>query len=354
MKLLERYIAKTVLSATALVTLMLVGLQIFILFVNELGDIGKGSYSLWQAGGFVLLQMPYQVYLFFPMACLLGCLIGLGTMANHSELVVMRSAGMSIGQVILAVFKLAVILITVMTIAGEMWVPKLAYRANNFKMQALAGGQSLRTANGVWLHYRKDFIFIGSIVANNQLQHVHQFHFDKHHHLRVARTIEQINYLNGKWEAQGISETKLYRHKTNSQTVQQMTWDVALSPALLSFSSSKPDEMTLYELHQLLHAQKHVTQKMYDYQLTYFQRLIQPISTLVMMMLAIPFIFGPLRSSTMGSKLLAGAGIGFGFLMIHRFFGPFSQLLQWPPEFAAFTPTLIFALLGLYLMRRAK
>ena len=354
MKLVERYIAKNVLSATALVTIMLVGLQIFILFVNEQGDIGKGGYNLWHASEFVLLQLPYQVYLFFPMACLLGCLIGLGTMANHSELVIMRAAGMSISQIIAAVLKLAIILVTLITIASEMWIPKLTYRANNLKMQAIAGGQTLRTSNGVWLHFRNDFIFVGAIVDNNQLLNVHQFHFDKHHHLRVTRTIEKIDYLNGSWQAQGISETKLFKHKTRANTLQTMAWDVALSPALLSFSSSKPDEMTLYELHQLLYAQKKMSQKMYDYQLAYLQRLIQPFTTLVMMLLAIPFIFGPLRSSTMGSKLLAGATLGFSFIMIHRFFGPLSQLVQWPAEVAALTPTLIFTILGIYLVRRAK
>ena len=68
MKLLERYIAKNVLAAIALVTVMLAGVQLFLLFVNQLGDIGKSSYGIWQAAMFVLLQMPYEVYLFFPMA----------------------------------------------------------------------------------------------------------------------------------------------------------------------------------------------------------------------------------------------------------------------------------------------
>ena len=71
-----------------------------------------------------------------------------------------------------------------------------------------------------------------------------------------------------------------------------------------------------------------------------------------MMMIAIPFIFGPLRSSTMGSKLLAGAAVGFGFNILNRFFGPLSHVYQWPPFLAAIIPTCIFALLGVYLMRR--
>nr|WP_040916783.1 LptF/LptG family permease [Legionella tunisiensis] len=133
-----------------------------------------------------------------------------------------------------------------------------------------------------------------------------------------------------------------------------MPWDVTVKPDILSVSSREPDEMTLHELRQYLHAQKHSHQNAANYQLAYWQRLIQPLTTVVMMILAIPFIFGPLRSSTMGSKLLAGATVGFGFHIINRFFGPVSQVFQWPPEIAAIGPTCLFALLGLYLMSRVR
>jgi lipopolysaccharide export system permease protein len=56
----------------------------------------------------------------------------------------------------------------------------------------------------------------------------------------------------------------------------------------------------------------------------------------------------------MGSKLLAGATVGFGFHMINHFFGPVSQVMQWPPAIGAIAPTCVFALFGFYLMRRVK
>lgn len=64
MKLLDRYIANNVLLAIGLVTLLLAGLQIFILMVNQLEDLGRGDFGIIQAAIYVCLQMPYQVYLF--------------------------------------------------------------------------------------------------------------------------------------------------------------------------------------------------------------------------------------------------------------------------------------------------
>ena len=354
MKLLERYIAKTVLASIALVTLMLAGLQIFMLFVDQLDSLGKGDYGMMQAASFVFLQMPYQVYLFFPMASLLGCLIGLGVMANHHELVVMRAAGMSIGQVTMAVLKSAVIVIVLVTVFSETMMPTMVRLANDQKSQAISGGQTLRTAKGVWMRNRNDFLNVGSIQPNNILENVYQFHFDDTHHLRTTRKIAKIVYDNGVWKAQDIVESVIDEGEVKIRKLPLMVWDVPLKPSILSVSGSEPDEMTLQGLYHYLHAQKKSHQTALNFQLAFWQRMVQPLTTVVMMVLAIPFIFGPLRSSTMGSKLLAGATVGFGFHIINRFLGSVSQVYQFPPELAAIGPTCLFALLGLYLMRRVQ
>lgn len=352
MKLIDHYVCKTVLASIGLVTLMLAGLQIFILFVNQLGDLGKASYGLTQATWFVLCQLPYQVYLFFPMASLLGCLIGLGVMANHRELVVMRAAGMSIWQVTVSVFKAALIVIVMVTILGETLVPQLARLSNDQKTLAMSNGQTLRTGKGMWLRFRNDYVTIGSILSNTRLRNVTQFRFDETHHLRLTRSMKEINYIKGAWQAIDIRETTLNDNGTEARVLPAMPWDVPLRPTVFGVGANEPDEMTLHELRQYLRAQKATHHVASNYALDYWQRLFQPFTTLVMMMLAIPFIFGPLRSSTMGSKLLIGVMVGFGFNILNRFFGPLSQVMQWPPILAALGPTCVFGLIGISLMRR--
>ncbi|TAL63189.1 MAG: LPS export ABC transporter permease LptG [Legionella sp.] len=351
-KILDRYIAKTVLSSIALITLMLAGLQIFILFVDQLGDMGKVDFGFKQVAFYVLLQMPYQLYLFFPMASLLGCLIGLGMMANHSELIVMRAAGMSIGQITLAVLKASILVIVLVTTLGETMVPWLSRQANDIKSAALSGGQSIRTSQGMWLRYEADFISISSIQNNLILEGVYQFRFDPQHNLKLARAIREVHYIDNQWVAFDVQETLFTPEKTQVKTISRMLWDVSVKPQILKISSNEPDEMTLHEINRYVREQKRNQLNAQNYKFAFLQRLIQPLTTMVMMVLAIPFIFGPLRSSTMGSKLLVGATVGFGFNIMNRFVGPISMVYQWPPEIAALAPTLLFALLGIYLMRR--
>lgn len=352
--ILDRYIAKTVLSAIALITLMLTGLQIFILFVNELDNLGKMDFGIVQALVFVVMQVPYQVYLFFPMASLLGCLVGLGILASHSELVVMRAAGMSIGQITGAVLKASVVVIVLMTTMGETVVPMMSHYAHDYKMSALSGGQTFKTPRGLWVRYANDFILIGLVEADNSLENVYQFRFDDQHHLILARHMNLIKMVDNTWVANGVSQTEFLGDHTKETQFNNLPWDVPVKPQILKISGNEPDEMTLHELNRYIREQKRGHQNASNYKFAFYQRIIQPLTTMVMMILAIPFIFGPLRSSTMGFKLLVGATVGFGFHIINRFFGPVSTVYQWPPAIAAVVPTLIFALLGVYLMKRMK
>jgi lipopolysaccharide export system permease protein len=354
MNLLERYIAKTVLASMGLVILLLVGLQIFILLVDQSSDFNKGDYGLLQAVFFVLLQMPYQVYLFFPMASLLGCLIGLGVLANHSELVVMRAAGMSIGQITWAILKLALIVILVVTIIGEFFVPALSRYANDKKMMQISQGQSLRTSRGFWLRQGLDFIHITEVLPNYELQNVHQFRFDKDHNLSLARTIHNIKYENNHWVAFDIAETKFHPKHTEAQTIPSMQWDVPLALQMVKVSTLEPDEMSLPALYKYVIFQNKNHHNMQNFALAFWQRLAQPFNTMVMMILAIPFLFGPLRSSTMGAKILAGTAAGFAFYIVNKFVGPVSFVYQWPPFIAGVGPTVLFAVLGIYLMVKVR
>lgn len=353
-RIIDGYIAKTVLLSIALVTLMLIGLQIFILFVNQVGDMGKVDFGITQVAVFVLLQVPYQVYLFFPMASLLGSLIGLGVLANHSELVVMRAAGLSIGQITLAVLQAAVVVIVLMTAMGELLVPKMIEYANDYKAMALSAGQTLRTAQGIWVRYDNDFISIGEILPEKVLRKVYQFRFDKMHRLEFTRQINEARFEHKGWVAYGIKQTNFYAKHTKAVEYKSLAWDIPIKPQVLMISSTEPDEMTLHELNRYLREQKRSKQSVHHYKLAFYQRIVQPFTTVVMMVLAIPFIFGPLRSSTMGSKLLVGATVGFGFHILNRFFGPISTVFQFPAEVAAIGPTVVFAFLGIYLMRKVR
>ncbi len=122
-KILDLYIGRTIIATTALTLSTLVGLSAIIKYVEQLRKVGEGTYDLWKALGYVLLSAPRDIEMFFPMAVLLGALIGLGALASSSELVVMQAAGFSKLDIGLSVLKTAVPLMLIVTLLGQWGAP---------------------------------------------------------------------------------------------------------------------------------------------------------------------------------------------------------------------------------------
>ncbi|PXB84957.1 LPS export ABC transporter permease LptG, partial [Pseudomonas aeruginosa] len=92
---LDRYIGVTVFVAILAVLGVILGLALLFAFIDELNDI-SASYGIGDALRFIFLTAPRRAYDMLPMAALIGCLVGLGTLASNSELTIMRAAGVSL------------------------------------------------------------------------------------------------------------------------------------------------------------------------------------------------------------------------------------------------------------------
>lgn len=354
MKIINRYIARTVLSSIALVTLVLMALEMFILFVAELDNLGQGDYNFGSALVYVLLQMPYQVYLFFPVATLLGCLIGLGTLASSSELIAMRAAGTTVFQIIMAVWMGAVVLVIGVSVFGETVMPHWVRMSLERKMTLTSGGQAVRTQYGTWLKKDNNFIHVDEILPDYHLKQVQQYQFDAEHHLTLSRSIQDIEYINGQWMMFNMKESRLSKTHIKTDEVAQAPWDVNLSVGLLGLTNVQPDEMNLRELHHYIEIERQEHQLLGNYELAYWQRWFQPIVSGIMIFLAIPCIFGPLRESSTGARIVLGTMFGFGFHMLNKFFGSASLVYQFSPIIGAAGPSIVFILIAIWMMRRVR
>ena len=94
MDLLSRYLMRTILSSAALVLAVLLALAALFQFIGNLDDV-QGDFGIPQALLYSALRLPQISFEMLPMAALIGSLLGLGSLANSSELVVMRTAGWS-------------------------------------------------------------------------------------------------------------------------------------------------------------------------------------------------------------------------------------------------------------------
>jgi lipopolysaccharide export system permease protein len=352
---ITRYIGKTLLASIGLTLLLLVGLEFIFTLVNELRHIGTGDYSSMKALSFVLLSLPDEVAQMFPMAALVGCLLGLGILASRSELIVMRAAGMSILDIIGAVLKLAAVLVVLVWILGE-WVAPLADKyAHSQKTVALSQGQALRTAHGIWMREGRDFVHIQSIENNHRLLGVTRYQFDSQMQLVKSSFAKSADYQDSHWMLHDIKETSFHDDSVKHQQFSEQEWQSYIDPQVLQVVGVKDlDELNLIGLWQAIKYRQQNGLDVRPYQLAFWQKIVRPFATLIMMFLAIPFVFGPLRSATLGIKMFFGVLVGFGFYTISQLFGPLTLVYQIPPIIGACLPALLFLGAGIFMLKRQK
>ncbi len=89
-----------------------------------------------------------------------------------------------------------------------------------------------------------------------------------------------------------------------------------------------PDALSISGLHNYVKYLKSSGRDPGRYQLNMWSKIFQPLSVAVMMLMALSFIFGPLRSVPMGVRVVTGISFGFIFYVLDQIFGPLTLGLR--------------------------
>jgi lipopolysaccharide export system permease protein len=355
MKIIDHYLGKTIIGTTLSVLGILLVLFSLIKLITETRDIGYGHYTLVSAFYYVILTLPSQFYNFFPVAILLGSILGLGILAKHSELMILHSNGVSLYQMAWSLIKATLLMVFLTILIGEGLAPRAARLAENHKSFLTTNGQTLMTQQGaVWIRDGHNYIYIQSILDPTHLNKVNRYQFDNSNNLLAASFAKQVNYEKNAWNAYDIVSSIITLKKTQTKYSEKEIWPFSFSPKLLNISIIKPEEMSLRQLNDYIRYRRKNLLNISQYSLAFWQRLLQPAAIWVMLCLAIPFTFKHLRTLATSLRTIAGIVVGFGFYLLNDFFGPFAIVYQWPPFLAALLPILIFMFIAIILMRWAR
>lgn len=351
---LERYIAMAVLRATALTVLVLVILLVFFNLVDELDKLNVGNYRLADAFAVAALSAPHYLFEVFPVAALLGSLLGLGSLASHSELVAMRAAGFSLRQMVLAVLKTGLTMMLVAWVFGELVAPPAEQFAQQLRFEKQQDKITLLSRYGFWARDGHAFINIRDLSSGAHLEDIYIYEFDGDRHLNLATHAASADYLGGHWELNGIAQSQLGKQGVEVRKLAHARWDSLLDPALLSVVVVKPTMLPIWELSQYIDFMQNNGQSALEYRVAYWLKVANPIATLVMLFLAVPFVLGNQRSGSVGQRIFLGAVVGAGFFLLTRAVSYAAVVYDFNPVLSAIFPALVFMSLSLMLMRRVR
>lgn len=354
MKVLDRYIAYSVAVNTGLVLLALVGLFSFISVIEELRHVGKGNYGVLQAVQYTGLKLPGLVYQIFPMAALIGGVIGLGVLAEGNELTVMRAAGVSLARIVWSVMRIGLLLIVVNTSIGEWVVPISDGYADIQRSFALSKKIYRRGASGLWARDGLDYVNIKQILPNGALGDVQIYRYDGQHILKKTTHAKKGFYHDNNWVLEDVVISQIESDRVIITKQQNMPWDTSLSPDLLSVVTVKPETMSIIGLSRYIRFLRTNGLNSHRYELAFWSKLVAPLLMAAMIFISVPFVFGLLRSVGISHKIMMGILTGIGLTVIAQLFGYMALVYQLNPMASAIFPVTLFFLIAIVLLRRVQ
>ncbi|OOZ36803.1 LPS export ABC transporter permease LptG [Solemya velesiana gill symbiont] len=352
MKLQDRYIGRTVILSTVVALLVLLILVSFLTLMDELGDVGTGQYTTADAFYYVLLVMPRRAYEVFPMAVLLGILIGLGGLANSSELIAIRATGVSQARIVFSVMKAGVAFMLVVVVVGEVIAPNTEQYAERMRAEKTSDQITLKSKYGFWARDGDSFVNIRKILPGSQLKDIYIYEYTPDQKLEIATYARFAQYKDDHWLLRGIEQSHFTEQGVKSQKLEQATWESMLNPSLLDVVVVRPTMLPVWGLYQYIGFMRDNGQEATTYEVAFWSKIVTPLMALVMVFLSVPFVFGVMRSVSVGSRIFLGSLLGLSFFLLSKVFSHMAVVYELNPLFSASLPALVFLFIGFWFVRK--
>jgi lipopolysaccharide export system permease protein len=355
MNTFERYIWKSVLSSILMTWVALIILDSFFVFLNELSEVtDQNQYGSWQALIYVGMGAPRRLYDYFPMAALIGSLLGLGNLAANSELTAMRAAGAAIRQIVGMTLKLGLVLALLIFALGEWVAPRTEQMANSFKVQ-MQHKQLAVGDQGIWFKDGTRIINIAKMWSETSLEgvSVYQINAQEGRIESITRAETAVRDTQG-WVMHKVRRETLNDDSIHPESIAELRDNTLIPDKMLSIAAVQPTQLAATELVDFIEHQRKNDLSSNRFEQAFWQHFTTPLSTLVMLIIAAPFVFSFQRNAGAGQRVFIGILIGIVFFLFNRILGNMGIVYGIPPLVSATLPLLVFLSGGLWMLGRVK
>jgi len=355
MNLLDRYIVVSILKSVALVVFVLLGIFSFVEFVGQLDDVGTANFSMTDALIYVAFRVPRLTFLMLPAAALLGALLSLGNLAVHRELVVMSVSGVSRFRLLGAVAIAGLILSIIMAMLGDSFAPSLDAYGRQLRSRALLDNSALSSSRAVWLK-EGDSIFSFRREPNSlAFGSLYLFEMNGPYELaEIARADSAEIDSGSRWLLANYAETVFEDGGVATNVERATIRDYGLTPELLGLSEIRHDLLSTENLKRYIAYLQDNDLDANRYLTAYWARMADIASALLMTMLALPFVFGGLRTAGAGARLIVGLMIGLGYYVSTRVLANGVEVFDLDPFVVAWVPSGLLLIVTALALSRVR
>lgn len=353
-KIIDFYLGKSTMQGFLLSLLLLVVLFSFFELLIQMNSVGKGSFRMADAFTYVALTVPKRMADLMPMAALLGSIVALGLLADHQELTAMQAAGISVQHISAAVLATSVLLMFISIFVSEFIAPSLDQQARILRSQAIYGNEILLTKHGFWVRHGSSFIHVGETLSKENAANIEIFEFEPTGLLRKFIYAKQGHIQkNNEWLLTEVEAVTIDGETMTQKNLPDYSIKDFLRPSQVAVLKLPPDSLSLSDLYKYIGILQKRGLNTEAYSLAFWQKICLPVTTAVMVLLSLTFIFGSTRIRNAWQRIFRGMLVGVIFYLSSQLFNNLGLILHLPSIVTTLLPVCIILVVSLRLLRRA-
>lgn len=353
-QIIARYVRNQALFAMLGAALLLLLLQVSFAYLGELEDV-KDNYGYVDALMHILWQAPRYLYELLPMAALVGSAIGLGVLANNSELTILRASGTSLYRMVFWVVQAALVLIVLAFTLNQFVLPYTNAQAKYIKkpQEMTRVGEM----NGYWTRANDQVIYVDYASESGDISGLTLWELDDNASIRKLTSAASGKYVSEQkqWQLHDVKTIQLSDVGDAKRISDaQMTLALPINPDLIYLLTRPAEDLSVTQLYAYNQDMQSQGKRSAEHELVFWQKLLSPLSVISLVLIACSFIFGSLRQQSMGLRLVVALMVGLSFRYIQDLTGFMSLAYQLSPFWFVLLPILLSAGLGVVLLQRKR
>ena len=341
--LIERNISKKVFVSICVVGISIILLDFLFNLISELSDL-TNSYLLYDAFLYCLFLIPGSLYEYLSYICLLGALIGLGSLKEEGEMIGSRVLGKSNFKMAIASMRPALIIVLIGFIFQEIALPSISQSNEETR---LIKQNKLSSDEGYWFASGSSIANFKSSPSRKIINEITIYDLDEYESIKQIIYSKTAIKEGETWtlfnlQVEDVTDGSIVMEKNRlwNNAPNQKDMRRILSPeyfSIVELSEAIEEEVSAYRKNSLL--------------LEYWRKIFHPIISIFLILLATSFIFGQIRDHNLGQRLLIGIIFAFSLNIIQNLFESMAVVSFLAPLTAVTLPLAFIFLLPFFVWR---
>jgi lipopolysaccharide export system permease protein len=175
-----------------------------------------------------------------------------------------------------------------------------------------------------------------------------------HNLIAIGRAASATAASHHEWLLGGYTESRFTDGRVVTRTPGRKVLESNVTAGFLGLAVQDPEQLTLRALWQLIGYFHANSLDARQYLFAFWSRIARTVAIAFAVLFAIPFVLGPMRSASAGTRTLIGLVIGIGFFLLQRLIESGTIVFHLDPVIVAWLPTTLLATVTLLLLARAR